>query len=232
MPSQKDSRIEDFAYSYLQSYYLKKNKGKNIYVFKAAQTKQGAEVDGLFTFLSTGNQLYTASLNTRCSTKVTGLLNSYKKNGLSKWRYATSILISAIIFFLLFQIINFYIAAIIALSVAIGTFFVHSILENRYKINVLKDIVTKMKNRMPADEKWVGLSMSSLSFRKNMLADVFLKLCEENGLGVITVGQRAKVVLKQEPKQEKCPSGDFLSYYNLESAVRTAVLTNTVLKVA
>ncbi|MCC9167645.1 hypothetical protein [Pontibacter harenae] len=231
MPSPKESRIEDFAYPFLQSYYSNKYKGKNVYVFKAIKTKQGTEVDGLFAFLSPENKICTASLNTSYSTEIASMLNNYKKNGLSKTRYITAVITAAISFLLLFQIAGIFIAAGAALVVAATCFLIHSLLEKKFKVNKLRKIVSSFK-QVPADEKWVGLSMSSLNFRRNRLAENFLALCRKNGIGVITVGQRAKVVLKQEPQQVPCPAEDFLTYYESETVIRTAVLTNKVLKVA
>lgn len=74
--------------------------------------------------------------------------------------------------------------------------------------------------------------MSSLTFRNNSLASHMLAMCERRGIGVITVGKRAKVVLMQEPRTLTCRRGDFLSHYAAEVRIRKAVLGDSYLRVA
>ena len=80
-----------------------------------------------------------------------------------------------------------------ALSVAATGFALHSVLERNSLKNKFERLLDSLK-KLPADEQWLGISVSSLTFRHNSMATHLLDVCKRRGIGVITVGKRAKVV--------------------------------------
>ena len=118
-----------------------------------------------------------------------------------------------------------------ALSVAATGFALHSVLERNSLKNKLDRLLDSLK-KLPADEQWLGISVSSLTFRHNSMATHLLDVCKRRGIGVITVGKRAKVVLMQEPVRQTCRRGDFLSYYEGEARIRKALSGDSFLRVA
>ena len=221
MPNQRESLIEDFAFDYLQSYYATRTGSTRILVDKAERTKQGHQADGLFSFLNPDKSLFIASLHTGNSPQIAGLLTTYKSKGLSKLRYMTAgllLLASLYIGTILAQLPYLY-ALPAAAAVAAAGYALHSALEKMNLKRRLERLLNDLK-KTPGDEQWLGLSISSLAFRQNNLAKHLLTVCQRRGIGVITVGKRAKVVQLLEPKTQICRRGDFLSLYQAEARIR------------
>lgn len=233
MPKQKESNINDFAFDYLRGYYTERFGLKKILVDKDATTKQGHTAAGLFSFNCEERGLFAVALHTRQSEALAHLLTNYKKNGLGNWRYLTLLLAGAAAFLLLWQLagLKLWIAAPLALIAAVIGFALHTALEKRYLKYRVERLLDDFK-RTPGDEQWLGLSLSSLTFRNNGLAKYLQTLCERRGIGLITVGKRAKVVLLQEPVTQICRRGDFLSNYTAEKDIRKALLGASYLRVA
>ncbi|MCJ8167251.1 hypothetical protein MKJ04_20590 [Pontibacter sp. E15-1] len=233
MPKNKETRIEDFAFDFLRSHYTTHMGARKILTGQAERTKQGHLVDGLFSFENPDKSLFIASLSTRNSADIATLLNSYKSDGLGKLRFGTAAFLLVSSLWVGIQAINlsvFY-ALPLALVIAFAGLVLHSFLLKirlQKKIEVLLD---DLKNA-PADEQWLGISVSSLTFRRNELAQHLLHVCQRRRIGVITVGKRAKVVLLQEPQTQNCRRGDFLSHYESEVRIRKALLGDSYLRVA
>ncbi|PRY16520.1 hypothetical protein CLV24_101366 [Pontibacter ummariensis] len=231
MPTAQESNIEDFAYDYLRAYYQKRQDIKTLTVDKAEKTKEGAVADGLFSFMNSDKSVLTASLHTRASKSIAMLLKRYKKRGLSKLRYVTGTLFMAGTVYMGLQLGHWLAFTLLPVLVAITTFLLHSLLEKRYLQNKITAMVDEVR-KLPANEQWLGISISSLTFRQNGLAQHLLDTCQRRGIGVITVGKRAKVVLMQEPQAKVCRRGDFLSYYEAEPRIRKALQGDSFLRVA
>jgi len=232
MPKQRQSNIEDFAYDYLLAYYSTSYSAKNIIMGKAEKTKQSAETTSLFALNTADNAVFVAALNTQLSSKIARLLVRYKKQGLSKFRLITAfVLFAAALIFgktMGYQTALLYLLPVV---VAITGFIFHSLLEKKYLEHNLEQFVEELK-KTPANEQWLGISISSLVFRHNALATHFISICKRQGIGVITVGKRAKVVQLLEPRTVHCRRGDYLSYYMAEDQIRKALRDNTILRVA
>ncbi|WP_161888598.1 hypothetical protein [Pontibacter russatus] len=233
MPNQKESLIEDFAFDYLQSYYATRTGSNRILADKAERTKQGQLADGLFSLLNPDKSIFIASLHTGNSLKISSLLTTYKSKGLGKTRYITAgllLLASLYIGVILAQLPYLY-ALPAAAAVAAAGYMLHSALAIRNLKRKLTALLNDLK-KAPADEQWLGLSISSLAFRHNPLAKHLLAVCQRRGIGVITVGKRAKVVQLLEPKTQTCRRGDFLSQYEAEARIRKNLLGDSFLRVA
>jgi hypothetical protein len=230
MPGQEVSKIENFAFEFLSSYYAKQSKNSGLLVRKLEKTKQGAEVDGLFVMRKEDNSFFAASLSTRQSDQLAAMIIRYKKKGLSNYRFLTAgalLLLTASIGYALDYWPLLYLAPVF---VAIAGFILHSQLEKRRLKQQQEKLVSELK-QAPANEQWLGISVSSLHFRKNMLADNLLAICQRRHIGLITVGRRAKIVLRQAPTAAGCRRGDFLSYYTSEATLRK-LLTDLFMRVA
>jgi hypothetical protein len=233
MPTQRENNIEDFAFDYIQSHYATNAGVESLLVDKAERTKQGHVADGLFTFKNPENNIFVATLHTKTSPKIASLLIRFKSKGLSKLRFATASLIFSIAFLSGWQVGKWPVLYVLpaALFIAAAGFVLHSVLEHNYLKNKMEHLLSDLK-KLPADEQWLGISVSSLTFRQNSMAKHLLDVCERRGIGVITVGKRAKVVLVQEPKTQTCRRGDFLSYYEGDARIRKALLGDSYLRVA
>ncbi|MBF9253964.1 hypothetical protein I2I11_11730 [Pontibacter sp. 172403-2] len=232
MAKLQQSNIEDFAYDYLHIYYAARYHTQNILTSKAERTKKGDAATGLFALKTKGNAAFVAALNARLSGEIARLLTRYKKQGLSKTRLITAFVLFTTLLFS-GKTIGYYGVVLYLLPVVAGLtgFILHSLLEKKYLKYRLKRLVDELK-KTPADEQWIGISVSSLTFRHNALAAYFVNICKRRGIGVLTVGKRAKVVQLQEPRTVHCRRGDFLSYYRSEDQIRRALGDNTMLRVA
>lgn len=231
MPKQQENKIEDFAFEFLKRHYTEQQGVKNILVGKAEKNKHGVVVDGLFAFMNPENAYFLATVTFNGTDKLSTFLNSYKKSGLGKLRFGTPFLV-----LLMGSGLNFWLdggktgwAAVVL--VALTGFILHTVLLKVYLKRSINKFVDKLKAHQ-ANEQWLGLSISSLAFRNNSLARHLLKLCKRRGIGIITVGKRAKVVVMQEPHTNICRKGDFLSHFTSEQSIRKAIQDDTVLRVA
>ncbi|AKD02005.1 hypothetical protein POKO110462_13910 [Pontibacter korlensis] len=232
MPNQRESNINDFAFDYLCSHYITRFGTKKVLVDKEERTKQGHITQGLFSLKKHDDTLFVAALHTAHSPQITKALTRFKKNGLSRLRFVSALLVLAAVSvagWLILKSITYALTAAVALAVL--TFALHSVLEKRYHTQKITRLLDELK-KTPADEQWLGLSVSSLVFRHNYLAKHLLALCERRGIGLITVGQRAKIVLLKEAQTSACRRGDFLSHYQSDERIRKALLGDSVLRVA
>ncbi|GHA76995.1 hypothetical protein [Pontibacter akesuensis] len=231
MAARKESNINDYAFDYLRSFYMQRYGLEQVMLDRAQKTKHGHQTDGLFSFNRQSNDLFIASLHTSQSATITHLLLRYKKKGLSKVRYVTLLLVLAVSLFLAWESGHWAIRFVLPAVLGCAAFLFHTLLEEKYLRLKLCAFLDSMK-KTPADEQWLGLSISSLAFRNNPLGKFFLKTCHQRGIGIITVGKRSKVILLQEPKTIVCRRGDFLSHYSAEARIRKAVLGDSYLRVA
>lgn len=233
MPVQRESDINDFAYDYLRKHYITHLGVKHVQVNRAAKTKHGHALDGLFSLRSAPDKLFVASLHTNSSEQIASILSKHKKNGLSKLRYITALVLLATTFLAAWKVagLSLWLAVPASLVLATAGFILHSVFEKQSRFRKISNLVDALK-LTPANEQWLGLSMSSLVFRNNSLANQLLNLCERRGIGLITVGKRAKVVLIKEPRTHTCRQGDFLSYYEAEAQIRKTLLGDSYLRVA
>ncbi|SFG35614.1 hypothetical protein [Pontibacter chinhatensis] len=231
MPSQQASNINDFAFDYLRSHYTARFGAKLVLVDKDEQTRQGHAAQGLFSLKKQDNTPFIASLHTLNSPRIATALTKYKKSGLSKLRFATSFFVALLVLAVGWRLGYTVAGAILAVVLSGATFVLHTYLEQKLRIHRLLHLLDDLK-KTPADEQWLGLSISSMTLRHNPLAKHFLAACERRGIGIITVGQRAKVVLIKEPKPAVCRRGDFLSHYQADGRIRKALLGDSVLRVA
>ncbi|MEJ8801417.1 hypothetical protein [Pontibacter sp. H249] len=231
MPNPQESKIEDFAFEYLQGYYTAQQGAKNILIGRSEKNKQGVEVEGLFTFKHSDNSIFLATVTFKNSQRLSKLLTSFKKEGLSKFRFATPVIMLLLGFYLSLRFELGITGFALTLVAAAAGLILHSYFLLTYLKRSINTLVNELKKHQ-ANEQWLGISISSLIFRNNSLANYFLKLCQRRGIGVITVGKRSKVVLMQEPRTNICRKGDFLSHYASESSIRKAMQDDTILRVA
>ena len=231
MPHSKENKIEDFAFDYLNNYYASQQGAKNIFVGRSELNKYGVEVEGIFAFKQPDSALFLSTVTFNNSQKIGALLTNYKKVGMSKIRFLTPLVFLLLGLFISITINNnIYVWAFFSLS-ALGGFILHTYLAKAYLKLQLESMIEEMK-QYKANEQWLGLSVSSLVFRNNSLANYFLKLCQSRGIGLITVGKRAKVSLLQEPRIRISHHGDFISHYASEDIIRKAIQIDSMLRVA
>lgn len=233
MSKHKESRIEDFAYDYLQTYYANRTGATTILTDKDEKTKKGYKADGLISFLTPEKTLFIATLSTSHSDKLVQLLTHYKAKGLSKLRFLTGGLFLAASFLAGWKMLlwPWWYALALGLLMGFVAFTAHTLLARKS----LKSKVTRLVqhlSHLPADEQWLGLSISSLTFRNNTLAKHLLAICKQRGIGMITVGKRSKVVQLLEPVTQKPSNGDYLAKYESEVKIRKSLLGDSYLRVA
>ncbi|TXK38012.1 hypothetical protein FVR03_14470 [Pontibacter qinzhouensis] len=220
MSKHRSPKIEDFAYNYLQSHYSATYTGATIKVQHHVKTTADAELDGLLLFNTVDNTPFCAAVVTASSDRLAHLLTHYKKNGLSKFRYLTTAIVFLATAFLLYNRVHWGVAAGVSVFAALVTFVLHSIAEKNQLKKKLAAIVENF-SLFPANEQWLGISISSLTFRNNDLAQQLVTICRQKGIGILTVGQRAKVVLMQEPRAVKSTRGNYLVQYVLPAEPET-----------
>ncbi|WP_439880025.1 hypothetical protein ACSX1A_12745 [Pontibacter sp. MBLB2868] len=231
MSSTKESKIEDFAFDYLQHYYALQQSAKSVLISKSDKTKNGAEVDGLFAFKDRDSSIFVATVSFKDAFPLADILINYKKNGLSKVRYITPAVLLITSFLVAAQSDHWLYMWVAPFLVAISGFYIHSFSEKNYLKRKIRQQVDALRQHK-ANEKWLGISISSLCFRNNSLASYLLKQCQRQGVGLITVGKRAKVVLMQEPRTQISRRGDYLRHFSAENSIRQALSNETVLRVA
>ena len=231
MASQRASNINDFAFDFLRHHYATRFGTKQILVDKDEQTRQGDITQGLFALKKQDNALFIASLHTHASPQIANALTRYKQSGLSPLRYGTSFMLLLLALAVGWKVGLLLWGAASGIILAVSAFLLHTYLEKKLKTRRLLQWLDELK-KTPADEQWLGLSISSLTLRHNYLAKQLLAACERRGIGVITVGQRSKVILMKEPKTMVCRRGDFLTHYQSDARIREALSGKTVLRVA
>lgn len=195
------------------------------------KTKRGVTPDGILVFKRDANEVFIASISMEQTARLTTLLQRYKKKGLGLVRFLTPLLLAAGCFLFGKSLGNLLVMLVAPVVVAPLGFMLHTYLLKKFRLRQVEQLLDTVK-QIPADEQWIGLSVSSLVFRKNPLALAMLEMCNQKGIGLITVGQRAKVVLMQKPQKLQSRRGDLLSRYTSEENIRKAVLGDHVLRVA
>lgn len=219
MPIQGNIRIEEHALGFLSTYYARHPKSSGLLINKAVMTKQGAQADGLVTYRRQDNSCFAASLSVRQSDALATILRNYKRNGLGKLRYLTAATLftaTALTGNVLGQWIVLW---VLPLFMAVAGFYLHSRLKKRQLHRKLAAAVSEIKH-LPADEQWLGIRVSSLCWRKNALAERLEEMCRHRGIGLVTVGKRARPTLRQDPRTADCRRADFLCYYAAEANLR------------
>lgn len=212
MADQGENRIEEYAIDFLGSYYAKHQKKSGLLINRLVPTQKGSLADALFAYQKHDNTFFAASLSVRRSDRLAALLKSYKQRGLGKLRYLTAALLFAISALVCYVAGSWLAFAIVPVLLAVTGFYLHATLRKRYLLRQLNTAVEELKQQ-PADHQWLGVRVSSLYWRDNPMADYLSKLCEKRGIGLITVGRRARLTLRQEPRLAACRRVDFLSYY-------------------
>jgi hypothetical protein len=230
MAGQGEIKVEDYGLDFLASYYAKHPKKSGLLINKLALTKQGAQASALITYQKEDNSFFAATLNVSQSDKLASLLSNYKRNGLGKLRYLTALTLLAGTAYVCYETDQWVALAIVPALIALAGFFIHSRLQDRRLNKQLTTAVDELKH-FPANHQWLGIQVSSLSWRNNQLADRLSKLCERRGIGLITVGKRSQLTLRQEPRNATCRRTDFLDYYAAESSLRKE-LTDQFMRVA
>ncbi|MEJ8756105.1 hypothetical protein WG947_03795 [Pontibacter sp. H259] len=231
MANQQESKIEDFAFDFLKNYYTQQYTAKNILVSQDEKTKRGHATDGMLAFKRPDNEVVVATVSMQQSAALTKMLMNHKSNGFGKLRFLTPLVLAAICFLIGRSAGNVLVMLIAPVIAAPLGFILHTFLLKKYRLRQLTALVDSIK-QAPANEQWIGLSISSLVFRNNMLANVLQDLCRDNGIGLITVGKRCKVVLMQRPSHKPCRRADYLTYYTSEATIRRALNEDHILRVA
>lgn len=224
--------MEDLAYNYLQSYYSTRFNSPT-YTFKDEKTKKGQFIDGLLALKEKDGAVFTASFQASGTENVARILKKYKKQGVSKWRFLSATLSATLVAALVFKVMAAGLVYVIPATfiVLVASFTGHTILEKRFlKAQVLKSVETLKE--MPANNLWLGITISSLVFRNNALATTLVEACKASGIGLITVGKRSKVVLHTKPDSSKKYYRDYLVHYASEATIRKVLDSDTAMKVA
>ncbi len=226
MPKPTQSNINDFAFDYLCTHYATSYSAKNILARKDERTKKGATANGLFALKTTDETPFVAALNTQNSAKMARLLTRHKKQGLSKLRFITPVVLLAVGLYLVNLLRYEAVFFVLPVVVALAGFVVHTLLEKAYLTHRLTQLVDCL-NQTPANELWLGISISSTSLKHNALAKHLVSACQQRGIGILTVGKRAKVVQIQAPQAAACRRSDFLAYYVAGNDLRQELSDNT-----
>lgn len=226
------NQIEDFAYTYLKTYYKQHYSTEDVFVFIDEKAKSGATADGLFTFItSEKDPLFIAALSTDFSYKISSLLAAYKKKKFKTFIFTLSLFSTVLAASGSYWVSKNLAAPALSVTLLPVIYLCLIAIHWSFQKRQLVSMVNTLK-RLPANQKWIGISISSQVFKGNKLADNFLAICREKGIGIITVGKRSKVVLMLEPKIYSRRSGDFLSFYKSEFSIRKEVLGDKIMRVA
>lgn len=212
MADQANTGIEECTLEFLGAYYAKHQKKSGPLINKRVPTHQGTIADALIAYQKHDNTFFAASLSLSGSDKIAALLGTYKRRGLGKSRYLTAVLLFAIPALITYENGQWILLAVLPLVLAVAGFYLHSLLRKRYFHRQLQNAVEDLKQQ-PADHQWISVGVSSLSWRGNPMADYLSKLCERKGVGLVTLGKRSRLTLRQEPRPANCRRHDFLSYY-------------------
>lgn len=219
MADQGVNRIEDQAVEFLGSYYAKHEKKSGLLINRLEPTQLGTFADALLAYQKHDNSFFAVSLNISASNKLARLLSVYKREGAGKARYFTAGLIFAAVAALCYMVGSWLALAALPVLLAVAGFVLHTKLRNRYIRQQLRAAVDQLKQQ-PADHQWLGVQVSSLCWRSNSMADYLSKLCERKGIGLLTIGKRSRLTLRQEPRLANCRRTDFLSYYTKGELLR------------
>ena len=214
-----ESNIGDQAIEFLGSYYAKHEKKSGLLVNRLEATHHGTFADVLFAYQKHDNSFFAVSLNTSASNKIMRLLTIYKKKGLGRSRYILAGAIFGLAAYGCYLAESWLAMAAIPALLAVAGFFLHSRLRTRFMEHQLKAAVDQLKQQ-PGDHQWLGIQVSSLCWRSNEMANFLSKLCERKGIGLLTLGQRSRITLRQEPRLATCRRTDFLSYYTQGESIR------------
>ncbi|MDO6390192.1 hypothetical protein Q4E40_08645 [Pontibacter sp. BT731] len=214
-----ESSIGDQAIEFLGSYYAKHEKKSGLLVNRTVSTHQGTFADALFAYQKHDNSFFAVSLSTSASDKIARVLSSYKKRGLGRVRYLTAASIFGAASYACYLVGSWLAMAAIPAILAVAGFVLHSRFRKHYIQQQLKVAVDQLKQQ-PGDHQWLGIQVSSLCWRGNAMADYLSKLCERKGVGLLTIGKRSRLTLRQEPRLATCRRTDFLSYYTQGESLR------------
>ncbi len=207
-----EKNIGELAVEFLGGYYAKHEKKAGLLINRQVATQHGAFVDALVAYQKHDNTFFAASLDVSSSDRIARLLRNYKKRGLGKGPYLTALLLLSGTGLFCYATDMWLALAVLPLSLALAGYAVHALLRKRYLQRQLHDAVDHLKQQ-PADHQWLGIQISSLCWRGNAMAGYLSKLCERKGIGLLTMGTRARLTLHQEPRLASCRRHDFLTYY-------------------
>ncbi|WP_018479717.1 hypothetical protein [Pontibacter roseus] len=219
MSDQEVSGINKFAFEFLTSYYAKQSKNSTLLVREHERTKEGAQADGLFVIRYPDDKYFAASLSTSHSDQLSSIFSQYKRKGLGKARFVTAAVLIITTTYAGYTLNHWMVLWVLPPVLALAGFLLHSKLELRHLKRRITSLVDELR-QVPADEQWLAISVSSLCFKNNQLADKLVEACHHRRIGLITVGKRSRITLRLEPRRSTCRHGDFLRYYTAETAIR------------
>lgn len=212
MADKAEKNIGALAVEFLGTYYAKHDKKSGLLINRQVATQHGTFADALLAYQKHDNTFFAASLDIANSDRIALLLRNYKKKGLGKGPYLTALLLLVGTALLCYMFSMWLALAVLPLLLAVAGFATHALLRKRYLQQQLHAAVDHLKQQ-PADHQWLAVQISSLSWRGNAMADYLSKLCERRGVGLLTLGNRARFTLHQEPRLASCRRHDFLAYY-------------------
>lgn len=212
MADKVEKTIGEQALAFLGGYYAKHEKKSGLLINQQVGTHQGTFADVLLAYQKHDNTFFTASLDVSGSERIAHLLRTYKKNGLGNGRYLSAIVLFACAAAWCYLLGMWVTLALLPLTLALAGFVAHTQLRRRCLRRQLHIAVDRLKQQ-PADHQWLGVQVSSLNWRGNAMAAYLSKLCERKGVGLLTMGKRARLTLHQEPRPATCRRHDFLAYY-------------------
>lgn len=212
MVDQGDNKNEDYAVDFLGSYYAKHQKKSGLLIQRLVPAQQGAFADVLVAYQKHDDTFFAASLSLAGSEKLAALLSSYKKKGLGKFRFLTAAVLFSVAALGSYLAGQWIALVLLPVLLALTGFYAHTTLQKRYIHKQLRAAVDELK-QLPADHQWLGIRISSLYWRGNSMANYLSKICERKGIGLVTIGKKSGLTLRQEPRLANCRRSDFLAYY-------------------
>jgi hypothetical protein len=209
---------QDNALKFLQQHYQKRFEQSAVFSQKNVKTKKGRKLGGLVAIQNTTNGIFTATL------EMQSLASIHKSNSILKdinWLWKT-VLAAALVFafttgvgfFYPQYFMHFLIPAVLVLTAGV----VFGLLTGNQK-NFNESKLAHSLSRIPANEKWLVLTVDSDVMALHARIDILRYQCERKGIGILSVSKGRKVSIVQFPTCQLTIQHNYISHYTLESEI-------------
>ncbi len=226
--------IQRKAIEYLKEKYKDKYDLEKIFGRDEVRTNSdynNKRADGLLCFKSKKNNEHTISIEAKSHKTLTSLLTYWNDSRLALHSIILAIPLSLLIIFFIYQLAWYWISLIV-FGTIIVVFFIVLIIISLFELDHYKLInVVSQVHQYPANEKWIAISKDSINlakkknnkdFHKKSDFENFLKLCDNQNIGVLVVTRRTI----KELILPKYNSGKYLDCYCISNKIRDFIEEN------
>ena len=224
-----NKNIQENALKFLQTHYQKRFEKSPFLVQTNVKTTKGKVVGGLVVFTPPGESTFTAALEARSI----GAIHSFFPFATQiNWLWKT--IFVSLVFFLAVAYIGFnypqYFMHVLVPSVGmLIVYFIAGFLNGEHH-NLNEGELANQISRIPANEKWLVLSVDTNLMDLHSQLDILRYKCERKGIGILSVSNGRKVSIVQLPKPKPTIPSDFLNQYQLDIPEAEETVQNNVFK--